>query len=796
MLLWLNLVAAAPAEAAHPWVFPASARQDRKTEVSNKTSSRAAAVLSKAEDNVTTSIVQTSSSRWASITAKAKQHLTYGQDLPAGTSFNASVYSCWTGEPGCLLSVNRWSSCASRWSSWSHTDVNGTSVPYTVSSKSTSVFSYWAGWTSHWDPPGLAGGNFLYATGTPTLITTQVFSDTYTGTQLLVYSTLKPPPNCTWTPWATIPKPNPATCTPCEVQGGTVELLYWADQATASLSSSWPLNLSHPVTAVYKNMTLTSPTVYIDFQTAYATNNCGETVGGTYPGAVIGVLPQSLSSLDGANDVFQQIIDGGASTSIFYQAESFNFHNLAGVVPASVYAAQPSCFALGCYVIYSNGYSPRLMLPTEVRNLDPAWKTCGLAWQGLWDPPKALKPASVIDPVTTPVAASQTVPASPKSAISSVASQTTISDVRSTASPDPGIMHPDIPAHPTQAGPQGTAFSSHIGSATASSRAQASATGLGEPQADQGGVSDSSGTSSTAMHLDPHVSSGTLSTDGSGEIPDVAPNTIASQPPFGSEMSNPIAFAIMSVILAAGSSSWPQTPQAADSTPTITEAVSASSWPSPSNAYQVLSEALGTAVVGAESESSSARATDVQQNTSPGLSTEPHASTPETAPTSRTDSDDGLNSNGPTATMRTASDTVFSYKPQSQSTSYDSSDQISPSSTSGGQASTPQFAAIAFIGSETLTAAAWHAAGSATDAGLTMGGLTLTAGGRAVTSNGHTFSAEETGLVFNGELLPFTEMPISATLKSMSPVGLSTGSVQLTAGQLYGSVYEVGGDDV
>lgn len=84
-----------------------------------------------------------------------------------------------------------------------------------------------------------------------------------------------------------------------------MELLYWADMATASLRrNATSLASAEPSTALYKNTTLTSPTVYIDFQTAYATNNCGQTVGGTYPGAIVGVDPHSLYSVLGSRDYF------------------------------------------------------------------------------------------------------------------------------------------------------------------------------------------------------------------------------------------------------------------------------------------------------------------------------------------------------------------------------------------------------------------------------------------------------------------------------------------------------------
>ncbi|KAK4556945.1 hypothetical protein LTR86_005926 [Recurvomyces mirabilis] len=171
-------------------------------------------------------------------------------------------------------------------------------------------------------------------------------------------------------------------------------------------------------------MTLTSPTVYIDFQTAYATDDCGNAVGKAYPGAIIGVDPHSLYSMLGYQDFAVLTVDNGARTTTFYQSARFDFHDLNGLPPVSVYIEQPSCIAYGCYSIWSSLYRPVLVLPSQVRNLDPAWKSCGLDWHGAWDPPIALQPAQAIDPVTTPHAPSFTVPASPQSSISAPASQT------------------------------------------------------------------------------------------------------------------------------------------------------------------------------------------------------------------------------------------------------------------------------------------------------------------------------------------------------------------------------------
>jgi hypothetical protein len=204
-----------------------------------------------------------------------------------------------------------------------------------------------------------------------------------------------------------------------------VELLYWAEMATNNAWQSATASDGNAsiVTAKYKNYTLTSPTVYIEFQTAYATNVCGQTVGHARPGALLPVDPKSLRSLQAQNDYFVETLAGGSATS-FYQTASFNFLDLHGFPAPSAYFAQPSCLLDGCTIVRSDDYRPVLMLPSQIRNMDPAWKTCGLDFRGAWDPPIALHPADSVDPVITSSEPTHTMPASPQSTADAPALQT------------------------------------------------------------------------------------------------------------------------------------------------------------------------------------------------------------------------------------------------------------------------------------------------------------------------------------------------------------------------------------
>ncbi|EMC98660.1 hypothetical protein BAUCODRAFT_145707 [Baudoinia panamericana UAMH 10762] len=346
--------------------------------------------------------------------------------LPSGNPSNATTTACAYNDAQCGdLCATSWWPCYASWSSWTRYDVQITSVPYNYTNLWTETRTSYNLSTTTWMVDEAAEPYFyVLGTGKPYLTTSGV--QVYTMYYQSVISTRKPSPNCTYIPCTVASQPDPATCSSCEVQGGTVELLYWADMATTSLSESWQQNGSSPVTALYKNMTLTSPTVYIEFQTAFATDACGRTVGGAYPGAIIGVNPKSLYSVQAQFDYFVELLDEGETSTTFYQSAQFNFEDLSGLVPASAWAAQPSCVANhgGCYTIYPDEYHPVLVIPSHIRNMDPAWKSCGLDWRGAWDPPTALRPAAVIASVTTAPGIAPTTPASPPSSVAGPATRT------------------------------------------------------------------------------------------------------------------------------------------------------------------------------------------------------------------------------------------------------------------------------------------------------------------------------------------------------------------------------------
>ncbi|KAF2166584.1 hypothetical protein M409DRAFT_23218 [Zasmidium cellare ATCC 36951] len=199
--------------------------------------------------------------------------------------------------------------------------------------------------------------------------------------------------------WQTTPSPWPGSqvlapsctvgCGQCRVTGGTVQLLYWPP-ATASPSPG------QIVTATGFGTTFTSPTLYISFDSLYASDFCSA-IGTTIQNTILPITNSAtLSSIYGWNA-------GGYSLP----SASFNFTDLYQTpVAQSIWESQVWCASLR-FIYDSNvhknrnftcprdgEYEPLIALPNEVRGAEPAWASCIGALNGAYDPPLALSAAT------------------------------------------------------------------------------------------------------------------------------------------------------------------------------------------------------------------------------------------------------------------------------------------------------------------------------------------------------------------------------------------------------------------
>ena len=261
----------------------------------------------------------------------------------------------------------------------------------------------------------------------------------------------------------------------CYIFGQNVELFYWPPTtSTASATNT----IQHgnmtlrgdpqPVTAVYRNVTMTSPSVYLSLPLVSAITtqiipDCYEYYplgatktdvvmkggaeffpqGATLQNVLVDLEPTSLSSLirDFGPDintasVVSEIAHGGlefgkwmgkvrdvnSGAGNYYTsvvAQPFDYSNLETPSPAAYYLdpnVEAGCNIHGehpeCSTIFEGAYKPQLLLPDKVRKLDPNWATCLVPLYGAYDPPRALRPAAsmkgALDGTTTPASSKAT----------------------------------------------------------------------------------------------------------------------------------------------------------------------------------------------------------------------------------------------------------------------------------------------------------------------------------------------------------------------------------------------------
>lgn len=209
--------------------------------------------------------------------------------------------------------------------------------------------------------------------------------------------------------------------------GGPVELAYFPVTTVGNdkcrANGSTITNTGGPTVIEALGTTLTSGSVYLSFQTLYAfQEGFGRRIGPAFTDFILPLPSSAISTQCGGWFSAQ-----GPGTPLNYADLNFPW-------PASAYNCMNRCrtdlsFTIvngtgaswspppQCSTIWSD-LNPILAMPTEVRNLVPAWSTCSM-WDAalpnfVFDPPRALVAGTT---VATPTAAwgnqDSTTPASP-----------------------------------------------------------------------------------------------------------------------------------------------------------------------------------------------------------------------------------------------------------------------------------------------------------------------------------------------------------------------------------------------
>lgn len=220
----------------------------------------------------------------------------------------------------------------------------------------------------------------VYALGQPSMTESEVPNPGYTATFLT-----GPTPTCrynyvAWTADGTLAHLNSQiitmTCGQCSLHGGEVQLYWWPSTSTASAGTKTRLSssLEPPMTTVVDGITLTSPTVYVSLHNLSASDSCS-VVGSTITSTLIAMDPTDISTL--------VHIGGKVAQSNANQYGPLNFTQLTGLPPASAYEQQPDCVYVGCPTIYPTPINYTIVVPSQVRSMDPAWANCAAGLEGL-----------------------------------------------------------------------------------------------------------------------------------------------------------------------------------------------------------------------------------------------------------------------------------------------------------------------------------------------------------------------------------------------------------------------------
>ncbi|KAI7192350.1 hypothetical protein KC316_g6681 [Hortaea werneckii] len=312
-------------------------------------------------------------------------------------------------------------------------------------------------------------------------------------------------------------------CQTCAITGDTVQVYYWppttataVENGTLTASASHALNngaanATGPVTAIVGDATLTSPTIYISYRSLYASNSCHQ-VGQRYSNTIIPLAKNDdLKSL-----AYHQLDDmparpglSGSPSSWEYEELPFNLTDLTEPVPQSIYMQLPRCqlslsaytkagFDAGDFTCSEYGaYKPLIAIPTEVRDLDPAWASCTAWYGGAYDPPKALQGATAL--------ATPEVPTPVKATSASAGSKATDSLPSQTATPLPAD-----PAGSSGADSSDPNASSDVSSEKGSPAATASSKASGSASSAESLPSSNPDTSAKADPLVDATQTGTL----------------------------------------------------------------------------------------------------------------------------------------------------------------------------------------------------------------------------------------------------------------------------------------------
>ncbi|KAI5199455.1 hypothetical protein E4T38_07012 [Aureobasidium subglaciale] len=214
---------------------------------------------------------------------------------------------------------------------------------------------------------------------------------------------------------------------PCLIMGGPVELGYFpvttAGNNKCAANGSTITNTAGPTAVEAFGTTLSSGSVYLSFKTLYAfQEGFGRRIGPAFTDFILPLPSSAVSTQCGG-----WFSAAGPGTPLNYADLNFPWpasaYNCINRCSTDLTWTQSNGTAISwtpppqCSTIWSD-LNPVLAMPTEVRDLVPAWSTCSL-WDAalpnfVFDPPRALRAATtIVSPTLAWQTSHSTTPASP-----------------------------------------------------------------------------------------------------------------------------------------------------------------------------------------------------------------------------------------------------------------------------------------------------------------------------------------------------------------------------------------------
>ncbi|KAL4868393.1 hypothetical protein BDV12DRAFT_102958 [Aspergillus spectabilis] len=183
------------------------------------------------------------------------------------------------------------------------------------------------------------------------------------------------------------PEENP--CSNCHFLPGTATLFYWPVTTAGGdlcLQNGTTLPASGLSTAIVNGETFVSPTAYLSFTRIYAwsnrRNHPGSQCGIYHSNTVISMDPSTLSSVRGHRNARYPTY----GTAYPFSFAEFQQHEVGeytqSLIPWPQFRGGEQCPLPDdntCTIIRDD-YTPWLLLPEEVRDIDPGWSVCDRDW--------------------------------------------------------------------------------------------------------------------------------------------------------------------------------------------------------------------------------------------------------------------------------------------------------------------------------------------------------------------------------------------------------------------------------